>query len=146
MSIISTMTRDLTDKLKTVPALGDRVGVTLGGTEADPALLNMPAPFAWAVVQSSRNEDIGQNAKLQRIQVNYIVYLGLDYGKGESAFVDTQLTLIEDIARAVGSTVVGVPGPGRWTFEGMNLVHADPTRLTYALTFSAVAHYTPPTN
>lgn len=142
MSIISTITQDLLNKLKSVPTLGDRVGCTLGGTEADPTLANMPAPFAWVIVQSSQNVDTDR-PKYQRITVNYVVFLGLDYGKGESDFVDTQLTLIEDIARAVGGTEVSVPGPGRWSYEGCNWIHGDPTRAMYALNFSAVAHYSP---
>jgi len=144
MSIISTITQDLLNKLKTVPALGDNVGCTLGGTEADPTLANVPAPFAWVQVQSSQNEDT-ERPKYQRVRINYVVFLGLDYGKGESGFVDTQLTLIEDVAKAVGSTEVSVPGPGRWSYEGSNWVHGDPSRVVYALNFSAVAHYQPQT-
>lgn len=142
MGVLSTITQDLLNKLKSVPALGERVGCTLGGTEADPILATMPAPYAWVFVQSSQSEDTDR-PRYMRIRVNYVVFLGLDYGQGESDFVDNQLTLIEDVARAVGGTEVSVPGPGRWAYEGANWVHGDPTRQVYALNFSAVAHYSP---
>lgn len=142
MSNLSTITQDLLNKLKTVPALGENVGCTLGGTEADPTLASIPAPFAWVIFHSSTNEDTDR-PRYQRIRANYVVFLGIDYGKGESDFVDNQLTLIDDVTRAVGGTEVSVPGPGRWSYEGSNWVHTDPNRAVYALNFSAVAHYQP---
>lgn len=141
-TVASSIARDLLNKLSSVTAFGtpSRVGFTLGGTEADPTNAELPTPYAWALLQGSQNLDTERQG-WQRIQMNFIVYLGMTYGDGEDDFVDTQLTLIEEVATAVGGTTVSVPGPGRWSYDGATFLDGQPNRVIYALQFSCVAHY-----
>lgn len=141
MSKLATVAQNLVNILKDVPDFGGRVGMTLGGTEADPTLSNLETPYAWAVLTSSQAQ--GQDReRWEKVRWNFTVIMGLDYGEGENDFIDKQLSLVESVCQAVAGTQVNAPGPVRWSFDGLSLIDGEPSKLKYSLNFSIVTFYT----
>lgn len=131
---------DLITKVKTVTALGGRVAATLGGTEADPALVHIQTPAAWVLFSGSQNSDKpAQKWQIMRLNFNVLVFL--PYGQGESDFIDTQIKLVEDVAQAVRGTLPMNQGSTLWEFNGATLIELEPSRVTYQLSFSTEAAY-----
>lgn len=138
--MIDLYTNDLVEKLKAVPAFGGRVGATLGGTEADPTLSNIEVPAAWVVFSGLQNRD-QRDRRYQMMDMSFRVVVMLDYGNGESDFVDTQLKLIDDASQAVRGEIVADTGSMVWNFDGASIVSINPDRIVYELSFSAPAAY-----
>lgn len=133
--MIGAVLLDLIDKVKTVSTLGGRVAATLGGTEADPTLVQIETPAAWVLYRGSQNSDKPAQ-KWQITRENFSVLVFLAYGNGEDDFIDTQIQLVEDIAQAVRGTLPLEQGSTLWEFDGGTLVEIEPTRVTYELRFS----------
>jgi len=138
--MIKDVTSDLVEKLSTVTALGGRVAASLGGTEADPTLALIEVPAAWVVFIGSVNT-AERDQRFQLMRLNYSVVLVLEYGAGESDFIDTQLKLIDDASQAVRGTKVAGADNLVWSFDGANLISVNPDRVVYQLQFSALQAY-----
>lgn len=141
MSQLSIITRDLINKIGEIEAFGGRVAVTLGGTESNPALTNIPTPYAWVMLTGS-SADSQDRERWSKIRHNFTVALALTYGEGEEDFTDRQLSLIEEIGKAVTGTSVDAPGPEEWAFDGMSLTGFEPNVAHYQLNFSINTFYT----
>ena len=141
MSKLSTVAQNLVNILSDIPEFGGRVGMTLGGTEADPTLSMTETPHAWVVLNSS--QALGQDREQwEKVRWNFTVLLGLPYGKGEDDFTDKQLSLIESVCQAVAGTQVNAPGPVRWSYDGMSFIGGEPHIMRYQLSFSIPTFYT----
>ena len=55
--MISDIAADLVTKIKGVAALGNRVGLSVGGRDIDPLLDNLPRPANWVLYTGTRNLD-----------------------------------------------------------------------------------------
>ena len=141
MSNLSTVASNLVNKIGEIVAFGGRVAMTLGGTEADPTLSNMTTPYAWVTLNSSQADSQGRE-RWTNARWNFVVYVGLDYGKGEANFVEQQIPLIESVCQAVTGTQVNAPGPVKWAFDGLSLQGVDSDVVYYALNFSIQTFYT----
>lgn len=138
--MIAEITNNLVDKIKGVAAFGGRVAATLGGTEADPTLVNIQSPCAWVLFQSSQNRDKPAQ-KWQVMRLNFSVVLFLQYGEGETDFVDTQLKLIDDVSQAVRGKTSSDSQQALWEVNGFELVNVEPNRMTYQMSFSTEVAY-----
>lgn len=140
MTPLSTLARDLVNKINDITAFGGRVAMTLGGTEADPTLSNLETPHAWVVLNSSQASSQDRE-RWTKVRYSFTVILGIPYGEGEANFIDNQLTLIEDVCQAVTGTQVTQKGPV-WAFDGLSFIGGEPHLVRYSLAFSATAFYT----
>jgi len=138
--VIAEVTNNLVTKIKSVAAFGGRVAATLGGTEADPTLVNIATPSAWVLFQSSQNSDKPAQ-KWQVMRLNFSVVLFLQYGEGETDFVDTQLKLIDDVSQAVRGKTSSDSQQAIWEVNGFELVNVEPNRMTYQMSFSTEVAY-----
>lgn len=141
MSNVSIVASDLVNKIGAIAAFGGRVAMTLGGTEADPTLSQIEKPYAWVTLTRSL-VDSQDRERWTKARHNFTVYVGLDYGMGESNFVEQQIPLVESICQAVTGTQVNAPGPVKWAFDGLSLQGIDSNVAYYALEFSIVTFYT----
>lgn len=143
--MISEFASDLVTKLNTLTEFGGRVGVTTGGTEADPTLSGLEAPAAWVVFRGMQNTD-QPNRRFQVMRLFFSAVIKLDYGKGEADF-HTQLQLIELASQAVRGTTVPRANdtPGRdedlWAYEGCSIIDVAADTVVYDLTFAASTAY-----
>ena len=143
MSLLQLLTRDLVNKIGAIGAFGGNVSATLGGTEADPTMANLPLPFAWVLFTSSQTASQDRE-RWSQIRQNFSVYVNLAYGKGETNFVEQQLTLIEQVGMAVTGTKIDALGnrPQVWAFDGLSVYDVEPTVIRYEMTFSIPIYYT----
>lgn len=136
MSKIDIITQDLVDKVKTVSALNNRVGLAVGGTDIDPINRDLPRPAAWVVFTGIPVID-GSAITTQNVSVTYTydVKVLIDYGK-ESKLIATDLPLLETIVDTVkGSEISGLPYH-TWSFNGMFMESLDPDRMVWILNLS----------
>lgn len=141
MSVISTVAKDLVNKISEIEAFGGRVAMTLGGTESDPALTMAPIPYAWVMLTGS-STDSQDRERWTRLRHNFTVAIALEYGEGEEDFTDRQLSLIEEIGKAVTGTSVDALGPEEWAFDGMTLQGFEPKKAFFQMSFSITTFYT----
>ena len=141
--MISELTQDLINKIKSVPAFNFRVGAAVGGTEADPTLANAPLPFAWVIYGGSQpTGEQSENGKRYR-ETSYLfnVVIGIGYGN-EADLLNTYLPVLESTQQAVaGSEVSGVSNAGLWEYQGERLDNVEPERLTYSISFSVTGYH-----
>jgi hypothetical protein len=141
MSLITTVTQDLINKIGAITLFGDRVAATLGGTEADPTLSQLETPYAWVVLIGSQT-DSQDRERWTKVRWNFTVFIGISYGLGETDFTETQLTLLEDVCQAVTGSTVNAPGPVKWAFDGLSFAGGEASVVRYALQFSIPTFYT----
>lgn len=141
MSNLAVVAADLVNKISAILPFGGRVAMTLGGTEADPTLSRMETPYAWVTLNGSQANSQDRERWTQA-RWNFTVYIGLDYGKGETNFVEQQIPLIETVCQAVTGTQVNAPGPVKWAFDGMAVNGIDSNVAYYILNFSIPTFYT----
>jgi hypothetical protein len=138
---IAELSLDLIDKIKTIPALGNRVGMAAAGGPSDPAMQNVPLPAAWLMYagdsiigggdRGSQSEDIAH-------QFTLVVMLSYT---NQTDIINNQLPTLEAIARSVS----GKDSTGfalRWKYQGAQLVDIYTDRLVYELRFMVSSSYT----
>ena len=136
--MISELTQDLINKIKSVPALQGRVGAAVGGTEADPTMANAPLPYSWVIFGGSTptGESMSDGPKQYWIvQYQFTIVTGIAYGVSESDLLDNQLPVLEAIEKAVAGTKA-FKYADLWEFQGADLAKIDPDRMIYQLKFS----------
>lgn len=137
--MISELTQDLINKIKTVAALQNRVGAAVGGTEADPTMANAPTPFVWVIYGG--DVPAGEVGKSHReVSYQFRAMLTVQYGLGEADLLDVQLKTLEAIPEAV-SGKDSIQYAGKWEYEGSELTTILADRLVYLLTFSVEGYH-----
>lgn len=136
MSKIDLIAQDIVDTIKTVPELGNRVGLAVGGRDIDPINLDLPHPAAWIVFTGVPVVDSSPSAPRNvAVIYNFEVKILTDYGV-EAQMISTDLPLLEKIIETVkGSEVSGLPYH-KWEFGGMVLEELNPDRLVWNISFS----------
>lgn len=142
MRVISIVAEDLVNKISAIADLGEKVAMTLGGTESDPALTQVPPPYAWIMLTGSTT-DSQDRERWTRLRHNFTVALALPYGDGEEDFTYRQLSLIEEIGKAVtGTSVDALDQEELWSFDGMTLTGFEPKKAFFSMNFSITTFYT----
>jgi hypothetical protein len=136
--MISELTQDLINKIKSVPALENKVGAAVGGTEADPTMANAPLPYSWVIFGGSTPtgdslQDGGQQYWLTQYQ--FTIVTGIAYGSTEADLLNNQLPVLEAIEKAVAGTKA-FKYAGLWEFQGADLAKIDTDRMIYQIKFS----------
>lgn len=142
--MIRELTQDLINKIKAVPAYGNRVGAAVGGTEADPTMSNATTPFAWVIYGGSAptGEQYEGGKKYRETTYIFNVTVAIGYGK-EADLLNTYLPVLEATQQAVaGLEVSGVSNAGLWEYQGENFELVTPDRMVYTMRFSTVGYHT----
>lgn len=137
---IAELSLDLIDKIKTVSALQNRVGLAAAGGPSDPAMQNVPLPAAWLMYSGDSVID-GQPVGMQSedIRHEFTLMVMISYSN-QTDLINTQLPTLEAIARSVSgkeSTSFAM----RWKYQGAQLVDIFSDRLVYELRFMASSSY-----
>lgn len=132
--MIGSIASDLVTQIKTVSALGNRVGLVVGGTEIDPINRNITLPAVWVIFVGDEAVSDTQFNKSQSIKLNFVVKVLMDYSN-ESDLVDTQFTLLEDVIKAVRGGIPSV-GAKNWRYNGQTLDEMTPERLVWDQSYS----------
>jgi len=138
--MIAEFAQNLIDKIKTVPALGNRVGLAAAGGPTDPSMASVPLPAAWLMFEGDNVDGERFNGPVQDISYRFTLALMVSY-KDQPDLINTQLPTIEAVARSVSgkeSTNFGT----RWSYQGAQLVDVFDDRLVYELSFLVSASYT----
>lgn len=139
--MITELTQDLINKIITVPALQNRVGASVGGTENDPTLSQAPLPYSWVVFGGSQPTGDTDNGKKYRQELyNFAVIVGIAYGNSESDLLNNQLPVLEQIAQAVHGQD-SFKYADLWEYTGVDLKKIETDRLIYQLGFSIIGHH-----
>ena len=138
--MISELALDLYEKLKSVPALENRIGLNPAGGASDPSMSSVPMPAAWLIYDGDGifGEEM-RTAYIQDYVYNFSVELMVSK-KDQADLINTQLPTIEAIARSV----VGQESTDdalRWTYQGAQLVDVFDDRFIYLLRFSTIGAY-----
>lgn len=138
--MIAEFAQDLIDKIKTVDALGDRVGLAAGGGATDPSMSSVPMPAAWLVYDGDSVTADTFQSPVEDLEFRFVLQLMVSY-KDQLDLINTQLPTIEAIARSV-SGQESINSGSRWRYLGAQLVATSDDRLIYELSFMVAASYT----
>jgi hypothetical protein len=137
---IAELAQDLIAKLKSVPAMGNRVGLATAGRATDPSMKRVPMPAAWVLFDSDTNTNPDDRGFLQTdIDMTFSVFVMLSY-TSEADLINMQLVTLEDLARAASgkdSTNFGM----RWKYLGCQLLSTFSDRLVYELKYLVSTSY-----
>ena len=136
--MIKELTQDLINKVIAVPAFENRVGTNVGGTSADPSLVNAPIPFAWIVYGgSSPGGDVGQGHRevLYLFNVNVII----KYGNDQADLLNNQFPILEAVQQAVAGTQA-LSNSENWQYLGDNLEAVMENRMVYTMRFAIIGY------
>lgn len=135
--MISEFAQNLIDKIKTVPALENRVGLASAGGATDPSMASVPLPAAWLMFEgNTATSDIYQ-APVEDIEYRFTMAVMLSYAD-QLDLINTQYPTLDAIARSVAgkdSTNFGT----KWRYLGAQLVDVFNDRLVYELSFMVAA-------
>lgn len=138
--MIAELAIDLIDKLKTVTALSNRVGMAAAGGAADPAMKSVPLPAAWVAYASDTPiRGTGRGNLAEDSEIRFTVAVLISY-TDQSDLINTQLPTLETIVRSVSgkdSTNFAL----RWKYAGTQLVDVSSDRLVYEMSFTASSSY-----
>lgn len=140
--MISELTQDLINKIKSVSAFENRVGAAVGGTEADPTMSGAPLPFAWVIYGGSQpTGEMREGGKVYR-ETSYLfnVTIGIGYGD-EADLLNTYLPVLEATQQAVAGSNSGVSNAGLWEYQGDQFELVTVDRMVYTLRFSIVGYH-----
>jgi len=91
---IDVIAQDLVDKVKTIGALSNRVGLAVGGTDIDPINRDLPRPAAWVIFTGIPIVDSSTiSTKNVSVQYTFVIKILIDYGT-ESALIATHFPLL----------------------------------------------------
>lgn len=138
--MIAELATNLIDKIKTVSALGNRVGMAAAGGPTDPSMKSVPLPAAWLMFESdsiTSADSRGYTAD----DVDYVFTLAVMISyKSQEDLINNQLPLLEAIARSASgkeSTNFAL----RWKYQGAQLVDVFDDRLVYEMRFLVSSTY-----
>ena len=138
--MISEFAQNLIDKIKTVPALENRVGLASAGGATDPSMASVPLPAAWLMFEgNSVTADVYQ-APVEDMEFRFTLAVMVSY-VDQPDLINTQYPTLDAIARSVSgkdSTSFGT----RWRYLGAQLVDVFNDRLVYELSFMVAASFT----
>lgn len=138
--MIAELAQDLINKVKTVPALANNVGLASAGGPSDPSMSTAPLPSAWLLFESDSVTNTDIRGQLpEDIVFNFTLAVMISY-TDQDDLINTQLPTIEAIARSVSgkdSTNFAL----RWKYQGAQLVDVFTDRLVYELKFMVSATY-----
>ena len=137
--MIAEFAQDLINKIKTVPALGNRVGFAAAGGATDPSMSSVPLPAGWILFEGESLELPSNNSTPQDMIYNFSLALLLSYTDQQDV-INNQLATIEAIARSVSGRESTNQG-SRWFYNGAQLVDVFNDRLVYELSFMVKATY-----
>ena len=137
---IAELATDLVTKLKTVPAMQNRVGLATAGRATDPSMKGVPMPAAWVLYTGDNNTNPESKGFLQNdIDMTFSAFLMLSY-TSELDLINTELPTLEALARSASgadSTTFGM----RWKYLGSQLLSTFSDRLVYELKFMVSTSY-----
>lgn len=122
--MISAATQDLITKLKAIAGnpfgtAPKRVGLTVGGKNADPLMVKMARPGAWVMFVGDQNVDTSSRVVCGPIvQLNFIVKIIMDYTT-ETEIIATQYALLGTVRDAIHAS--DGPKGAPWKYEGQQL-------------------------
>jgi hypothetical protein len=134
---IAELATNLMDKLKSVAAMGNRVGLAAAGGITDPSMASVPLPAAWIMYEG----DGIQYRSPQQGDIDYIFTVALMVSYvDQQDLLNIQLPTLEALARSV-SGQESTDFAMRWQYQGAQLVDVFTDRLVYELKFMASASY-----
>jgi hypothetical protein len=134
---IAELASNLIDKLKTVPAMGNRIGLAAAGGMTDPSMKTVPLPAAWVLFES--DSVTYESSRTGDVDYVFSVAVMVNY-ESQADLINTQLPTLEALARSVSgreSTDFAM----NWQYQGAQLVDAFTDRLVYELKFMVSASY-----
>ncbi len=132
---IAELATDLLNKLKSVPAMGNRVGLAAAGGITDPNMSSVPLPAAWVMFETDsptyRSPSFADNdyTFTAAVMISYV---------NQNDLINIQLPTLEALARSV-SGQESTDFAMRWQYQGAQLVDVFTDRLVYELRFMASA-------
>jgi hypothetical protein len=139
--VIAGLTTDLLTKIRTIPDLSTRTGLTIGGKSQDPGMLKVPLPASWV---SFKSDQVDERDFTHGPASGYIVDVGVLMGtwaamifvpyNDDADMLSVQLPLLEAVAGAVHGTEA--PSGFRWRYIGQRIALVYPDRLAYELKFT----------
>ena len=138
--MIAELAQDLITKIRTVPALGNRVGLAAAGGPTDPSMKTVPMPAVWVMYEgeSPVSQEI-RGSHAEDVEVRFTAAVMISY-VDQPDLLNNQLPTLEAIARSVSgkeSTQFAL----RWKYQGAQLVEIFDDRLVYELSFMVSASY-----
>lgn len=138
--MIAELAQDLIDKIKTVSALDNRVGMAAAGGATDPTMKTVPLPAVWLMYEGEGpvSQDL-RGSLAEDVEVRFTAAVMISY-KSQSDLLNNQLPVLEAIARSVSgkdSTQFAL----RWKYQGAQLVDIFDDRLVYELSFMVSTSY-----
>jgi phage gp37-like protein len=136
--MITELAQDMLAKLKTVPALGGRVGLTLGATDSDPLMQDIQVPAAWVLYSGDQNVDAASDARTRSKQIyNFVVYVIIGYGSNEVDMLTNQYPILDStVASIAGTEILNANVIMNWKYTGQSVVHVGVDRLLYEQRYS----------
>lgn len=136
--MIGTIAQDLVTKVKSVPSnvfgtTTKRVGLAVGGKNADPLMVKTPRPAAWVMFVSDENVD--QSTRITcgpSVRFNFIVKIIMDYTT-ETDIIANQYTILDEVRDTVHSSLG--PKGAQWKYEGQQLEELT-ERMVYEQRYS----------
>jgi hypothetical protein len=143
--MITELAQDLINRIIEVPAFEQRVGMMVGGTEADPNMTKSPFPFAWVIYGGSAQAgEAREGGKVYReTKFLFNVSIGLKYGISEADILNNQLPVLEAVQQSVAGQKP-FDRVGRWEYDGESLDALTPDRMIYTMRFSIVGYLQTP--
>ncbi len=136
--MIADLTTDLLTKLKAIAGnpfgTTPRVGLAVGGKEADPMMTKVAKPAAWVMFTTDENIDPTTTTILcsPSVKYNFIVKIIMDYGT-ENAIVTTNYALLDTVRNAIHASTG--PKGAQWKYEGQVLEELT-NRMIYEQRYS----------
>jgi hypothetical protein len=137
--MIAELAQDLIDKIKAVPALGNRVGMAAAGGATDPSMASVPLPAAWLLYEGDSSE-ADYFSPVQDMTYNFSLALMVSY-TDQTSLINNELPTIEAVARSV-SGKDSISSASKYVYQGATLVDVFNDRLVYSLSFMVRASYT----
>ena len=143
--MIAAYAQDLVNKINTVTALVGKVGTAVGGTNADPLMLQAPVPFAFVVFNNDTSMDAQPDGrKYQLVRYHFMVGIHQEYAT-TPGWQDNMMNTTYPLLESVRSVINGKIGPNsantnlRWEYGGQDLIFQDQGRVIYIQQYSIVA-------
>lgn len=136
MTQIAQLMSDITEKLKTVPALNGRVGMAAGGKPGDPTMRGAKIPFAWPIYSGDNARTTQTSLQSTPVTHEVIVKVALTYGT-EKEMTEVMWPALQSVIEAVTATpIAAIKGQClRWSYMGQSLEEID-ERLVYVQRYS----------
>lgn len=145
--MIAECAADLLARVRSVSALVDRTGLSLGGHSIDPGLLKIPLPAAWVMYKGDKPDEapygdsaqggggIVPSSEVMLASWRVVVYVAYT---DDADLLNIQFPLLEAVKTAIKTTVTtgplgGVESPNgySWRYIGEKLALVYNDRLAY---------------